>query len=110
MGIRENVQAKKDFKEITQLVDSMECYDRTLELLRDWCLKRAPLPPSTHNFTPMTEEEAVAFSHTQMPYGDQRGMFIREINASYIQWLANQTFHNDLQRYAASEFFRRNCR
>jgi len=63
------------------------------------CSRDKPRNP----YRPMTVRDAHDFGRQQMPFGEYVGKAVDHVPLDYLQWLADQTFVDDLRRYLESE-------
>jgi len=77
MSIEQNIEDRKWFDEMEKTVGP-----RFWELCREKLSKEEdPLD--------MTEEEALAFGRTKMPYGMHAGKQLEQLNTEYLSFIAN---------------------
>ena len=59
--------------------------------------KKAPL------LRPMTQQEARNFGSVTVPFGKYNNVAVDNVPMDWLQWLADQTFVDNLRRYLESE-------
>jgi hypothetical protein len=114
LRLKARVKAREDAKCIIELASSSHsdedqygCRDVYWSKIRDYALSQAPLPkvkPVVVKARPMTAEQAKEFEKERFPFGANSGMMVSDAmsdNDGYCQWLANQSFVDDLRRYLA---------
>jgi hypothetical protein len=112
MGIPENIAARKIGEEQAEFMLDVEAEHVAATALEDYWKpivegiprKFLPIIPEKP-IQPMTEQEAIQFERTKVPFGEHVGKDVSDVELRYLFWLAEQpdTFKTLVRRYLLSD-------
>lgn len=105
-SLAENIKQRKLAEEFVELIGEQP--ERFWECLRSIATSKLPaaIPPSAP--AEMTEQQAVAFEESVVPYGKFAGKRVHEADHDYLCWLAEgDDFVRKLRAYFRSARYRR---
>lgn len=105
LAFQKNKAARESFETVLSLIGEIPLdkinTERFWELLGKHCASQLGmiLAPGA----PMTDIEAARFEHNTISFGKYEGTPINEVPISYLCWIADLSFHAELQRYVNSD-------
>lgn len=102
MSLEHNIAMREAAEAVVELATSDYGYDERFWVnLRNLVLKRAPMPPGLPSTVePLSDEDARAFGHRLLGFGQYRDYRYDDVPLGYLEWLADQNIQ--LVRYIRS--------
>ncbi len=110
MSIEDNVKIRKTAQAVYDLAydESLKLGDsdaskfwETIAQLIDFNID--PLTKQEYDPKKMSDKEAKLFGHTTIPFGRHAGERVDDIPMSYLTWLADDGFIDNVRRYLKSD-------
>lgn len=104
-AIGDRIAARKFAEQIMCIVDE-ELKDKSVHFKKsawDQLHKIACAHTKCNETRPMTEEESIRFDKVEVPFGIHNGKPVKDVELSYLEWIADQRFVDELRRYLDSD-------